>query len=395
MPEIVKASHPMLAVVDEWQAYEGPEAEWNIGIPRRGPHERKKRGIGSYDATVILGESPYKSPLALYNEMVGNIPKPEAKWGELAEVGSLLEPVVAALYKARTGRMLIDRADYPEGKGTRWDTRRHPELKWMVANPDIEVLAIEKTKRACTKVVISKERVLERDEDGYPTKVERDDHIPTGNGLGEMKTKDGWGEFFDDDGNPPLDVQIQVQHQLAVTGLEWASIMVLMGRRFYYADFGRDDEFIEYMIGKELEFLRNTWKGIEPEADHKGATAEALSQKFVGNVREEEIVISPALAAKLHALDDAKAKIDALKEETDLLENLIKVEMADADRAATEDGEFRFSHKESKPGTPTWQIKGGRTPQEIEQLEAMGGVYKPGKKPVRTFRRLKAKKKKE
>lgn len=383
----------MLGVVDEHRKYEGPEPAWDIEIPRRGPHTRKKRGIGSYDATVILGESPYKSPLALYNEMVGNIPKPDAKWGELAEIGSLLEPVVAALYKARTGRYLIDRADYPEGKGTRWDTRRHPELKWMVAAPDIEVLAIEETKGPCTKVVISKEKVLARDEDGNPTEVERDDHTPKGNGLGEMKTKDGWGEFFDDDGNPPIDVQIQVQHQLAVTGLEWASIMVLMGRRFYYADFGRDDEFIEYLIAKELEFLRNTWKGIEPEPDHKAATGEALSQKFVGRVREEEIVISKSLAAKLHNLDDAKATIKDLDEQTDLIENLIKVEMGDAERASSADGDFRFSHKENKAGSPKWEIKGPRSTEEIAALEAMGAVYRPAKKPVRTFRRLKAKKK--
>ena len=393
MPKVVKASHPMLSAVDYWEAYEGPQPEWNIGIPQRGPHERKKRGIGSYDATVILGESPYKSPLALFNEMVGNIPKPDAKFGELAEIGSLLEPVVTQLYRARTGRVVIDRADYPEGKGTRWDTRRHKDLKWMVANPDIEVLAIENTERTCTKVVISKEKVLSRDADGFPLEVDREDHVPVGNGLGEIKTKDGWGEFFDDDGNPPLDVQIQVQHQLAVTGLQWASIMVLMGRRFYYADFGRDDEFIEYLIAKELEFLRNTWKGIEPEPDHKDSTAEALSQKFVGRVREEEIVLSESLATRLHRLDTIKATTDELSKEESTLKNLIMVEMGDVERASSPDGDFRFSHKESKPQAPKWELKGARLPEEIAALEAMGAEYKPSKKPSRTFRRLKAKKK--
>jgi hypothetical protein len=57
-----------------------------------------------------------------------------------------------------------------------------------------------------------------------------------GNGSLEIKTKDPWAEFFDEEGNPPLEVMVQHQHQLAVSGFEWGSIAVLMGRRFYFVD---------------------------------------------------------------------------------------------------------------------------------------------------------------
>jgi predicted phage-related endonuclease len=201
------------------EKYEGPKTNWDWPGLSTGPYPRKKQGLGSFDATVILGESPYVSPFALYQQIKGFVPGPDTKFADLAEMGTLFEPVMAELYRRRTNRQLIDRAKYKTSG--RWDVRRHAELEWMVAAPDLEIEDPTVT-------------------GGLALAVDMDvDFEVKGNGLLEMKSKDSWGEFFDEKGNPPMEVLIQVQHQLAVCDLTWASIAVLMGRRFYWVDRGK------------------------------------------------------------------------------------------------------------------------------------------------------------
>jgi predicted phage-related endonuclease len=323
-----------------------------------------------------MGLSPYKSPLGLYWEIRGEIPKPQIQFEKLARVGSLLEDDVAELYIDETSRTLIDRAEYRDD-GSRWDIRRHPEIEWMVAAPDMEV----------------KDPALDKDAKGLLFEAK-------GNGILEIKTKDPWAEFFDEEGNPPLEVIVQHQHQLAVTGFEWGSIAVLMGRRFYFVDMRRDDEFIKLLIEEEEEFWERCWRGDPPDPDASDATSDAIQERRpesqVSKIIDLPEDLSTTLIERYVLLEEV---IGEAKAELELLKNKVKLAMDDAERAFVPDrlvpeGEDRlgFSYLTIKEGSPSWTVPGRRSEEERAVLEEMGAKFKPGKKSYRKFEKNRSKK---
>jgi predicted phage-related endonuclease len=380
-----KEEHPLEKLGGTVRAkYRGPrpvEGGWERDGKKLcvGPHVRKKQGLGSYDATVIMGLSPYKSPLGLYYEIRGEIPKPPTKFEKLARIGTLLEPVVCQLYIDETRRTLIDRAEYRDD-GSRWDIRRHPEIEWMVAALDMEIK-----------------------DPGLDADAQRLDFPAKGNGSLEIKTKDPWAEFFDEDGNPPLEVMVQHQHQLAVGGFEWGSIAVLMGRRFYFVDLRRDDDFIKLLIEEEKEFWERCWNGDPPEPDSSEATSNAIQERRpeskVSKIIDLPEDLSKSVLERYVLLEGAMAEA---KDELELLKNKIKLAMDDAERAFVPEAlvpagtdRLGWSYLTIKEGSPSWSIPAnGRTDEEVAALEEMGAIYKKGKKSYRKFERLGTKGKK-
>ena len=64
----------------------------------------RAQGIGSSDAAVAVGLSPYKSPLSLWLEKTNRKPAVDLSEKEAVIWGTVLEPVLAKVYAARTGR---------------------------------------------------------------------------------------------------------------------------------------------------------------------------------------------------------------------------------------------------------------------------------------------------
>jgi putative phage-type endonuclease len=148
----------------------------------------RKRGIGSSDAAAAVGLSPYKSQLELWLEKTGRdagLPRSDPHDEESpAYWGNLLEPIVAAHYTKRSGnRMHRVNAvlQHPD-----------PKFSWMLANIDREAGGAE------------------------------DVHIL------ECKTAGINGARIWKEGVPEY-VQLQVMHQLAVTGKQAADVAVLLG----------------------------------------------------------------------------------------------------------------------------------------------------------------------
>lgn len=367
--------HPMQTANVTKAKYTGPELRWDWGV-NTGPFKRKKQGIGSYDAPIILGVSPYKSPIGLYHEIRGEVEKPPATYLELAETGSLLEPVVAELYMRRTKRRLIDRAEYkPSG---RWDTRVNREHQWWVAAIDMEI-----------------------EDPGLTTGASEIDCllpggvIPEGPGALEMKTTEMWAEFFDENGDPPLPVIIQFQHQLGVTGFQWGSIAVLMGRKFYWVDLPRDDEAIQYIFDEEQKFWQGCFDGVPPPPDDHKKTGDDLARRHPkSEVKSVELSedLSKALETRYMLVTDAEVEA---KKELEGLKNRVKLEMETAEAAFTYGGAMNFTWRTQKKADPKWTVKGNRTEEERKQLTAMKAEYKkPPKDPPRVFRKVAEKKKK-
>jgi len=143
----------------------------------------RKLGLGSSDAAVAVGLSPYKCPLSLWLEKTGRKEPDDISHKEAVLWGIELEPVLAQVYAKRTGNR-VRRVNA---------VLQHPEHLFMLANLDREVV-------------------------GHPD----------GPGILEIKTASyhsapQWEEGV------PVAYQCQVLHQLAVTGHAWAEVAVLIG----------------------------------------------------------------------------------------------------------------------------------------------------------------------
>lgn len=145
--------------------------------------EVRRGGIGSSDAAAAVGLCPYKSPLELWMEKTGRTPAETAPPGmdDPRYWGTLLEPYVAVAYSQKTDRK-VRRCNA---------VLQHPTFPFMLANIDREVVGDPDV------------RILE---------------CKTAGEFGSRLWKDGVPEY----------IQLQVQHQLAVTGHAAADVAVLL-----------------------------------------------------------------------------------------------------------------------------------------------------------------------
>lgn len=205
-------------------------------LPREEWLEVRKRGIGSSDAAAAVGLNPYKSQLELWLEKTGRdtgLPKTDPDDGESAMYwGNVLEPIVAWHYSKRTGnkvRRINAVLQHPD-----------PELSWMLANIDREVIGTDDV------------QILE---------------CKTAGINGARLWKEGVPEY----------VQLQVMHQLAVTGKQAADVAVVLGGQ--HLDIHRIERD-EEMIARLIELERAFWTYVEtdtpPPADGTASAETAL-----------------------------------------------------------------------------------------------------------------------
>lgn len=199
--------------------------------------QQRTTGIGASEAAIVLGLSRWKSPYTLWAEKSGLLATDNAE-SERQRWGLILEPVIASEYTEQTGRELIDHG--------RYDLRRSTTCAVMTCTLDREIVAIDERGPGCL----------------------------------EIKTTSAYGadEWSDD---PPLAYQVQVQHQMAVTGWRWGSMAVLIGgQEFRWCDVPRNDEFIELLTRKCVEFWRLVESKTPPPLDGTASTSDALRRMF-------------------------------------------------------------------------------------------------------------------
>lgn len=272
----------------------------------------RRSGLGGSDAAPVLGLSPWKSPLALWSEKAGLVEEPNLDELEYIEWGQVLEEPIARKYVAVTGRTLIDYG--------RFALRRHPERDWM----------------HCT---IDREIPYDADHSYLA--------MPPVQGPGDLSIKNT-SEFKrkDWDDEPPLLYQVQLQHELAVTGLPWGSFAVLIGgNKFHWCDVARNDRFISYLIEREEEFWDRVIRGNPPAADASDSTREVLMRLYPKDTGE-----SKALSADFCELRDRRAALKAqakeIEQELQGIDNRIKAEIGDAAIGVLPDGSgFSWKHQ--------------------------------------------------
>lgn len=281
-----------------------------LDLPREEWLEVRKTGIGSSDAAAAVGLNPYQSQLELWLVKTGRdqgLPKvdPDCQDNPMYW-GNILEPIVAAHYTRRTGnrvRKINAVLQHPD-----------PDKSWMLANIDREV-----TGAADVQILECK----------------------TAGINGAKLWKDGVPEY----------VQIQVHHQLAVTGKQAADVAVLLGgQHLEIHRIERDDVLIQNLIKLEREFWQYVVNDTPPPADGSESADLALRCLYpndAGNTvdfsNDREL---SAVFADLVVLRETIAQQEKLESQ---LKQKLQQAMGNASGAQFETGQVTF--KKSKDST--------------------------------------------
>lgn len=260
----------------------------------------RRKGIGGSDASAVAGLNRYKSPVGVFLDKTGQIEPDEA--GEAAYWGNVLEDVVAREFAIQTG-LRVQRSN---------KLYQHPEHKFMLGNVD--------------RLILDK----------------------GGRGLGvlECKTTSSFkmGEWEED--KVPDEYSIQLQHYMAVLGVDYGYFAVLIGgQKFQYKLVERNERIIDSLIQIEDEFWnKHVVPGIPPMIDGSQASTDLLSQLYPVSAPSSEIILNDKQAKLIKELVTAKEEADAAMEQVKRYENELKAIMGE-NELAIHNGETVLSWK--------------------------------------------------
>lgn len=261
-------------------------------------HEREKK-VGSSDAPIACGVSPYASPRTLFHQLRGELPRysQEQSWEQ--RIGSLVEPIIAKVVAEDQG-LKIRRAPLAI----------HKQYPWMVAHLDFEII----------------------------------DH-PGGPGVFEIKRRQKHVDVL------PDDIQIQVAHQLAVTNRQWAKVAVMPFWGYpqvFHVE--RDLELEAYLIEILTKFMARVEANDPPPFEWNAETAEILKALYpVDNGKVVQLVgleSDMRFMRLLKMRDNVRVFAEAVEAE----EAWFKAQLADASVAEIPNM-GSISWKKSKDGT--------------------------------------------
>jgi putative phage-type endonuclease len=258
----------------------------------------RQGGIGSSDAAAAVGLCPYKSQLELWMEKTGRAPAEVAPPGmdDPRYWGTLLEPYVAVAYSQQTGRK-VRKVNA---------VLQHPIFPYMLANIDREVV-------------------------GSPDVQ-----------ILECKTAGEWGSKRWQDGVPEY-IQLQVQHQLAVTNQQAADVAVLLcGQRLEIHRIERDEEVIARLMVLEARFWQYVTTDTEPPADGSESSGHALRQLYPGSGNTLDFCEDRALSDTFAELVALKGELEIRGKDAERLKQTLQQAMGDAARAVFATGEVTY-----------------------------------------------------
>jgi len=238
----------------------------------------RQKGIGASDSAALFGVSPWHTKLSLWAEKTGRLPH-EGSDGEWLDWGNLLEPLIADRYAAVTGSKIW--------QGSPFCIAQHPTIPILLATPDRMVIS---TPGRATRGTLQIKN------------------------AGSYKAHD-WHE------GPPTAVQIQVQHEMAVTGLEWAAVAVLIGgNKFQHFEIERSPVFIAELEEQAQAFWAMVERREPPPAEEIGARALDTLKRLHPADDGSTVELSPEALdwwAEVEAARKAESAAKKLKDEFD------------------------------------------------------------------------------
>ncbi len=223
--------------------------------------EQRRRGLGGSDIAALLGLSKWKTPLQLYLEKIGEYK--EDINSESAYWGTLLEDVVAREFSIRTGKKVhrVNRILI------------HPEYDYLIANID--------------RRVVGEDAIL------------------------EVKTTSTFNKEQWEGDQIPNAYILQVMHYLNITGASKAYFAVLIGgQKFIWKEIERDEELIQMVQEREIEFWEN--HVLKENPPNASAYDDELLKKLYPEAKQEESVPLPSEVDQ--AVEEIKIYSEQLKE---------------------------------------------------------------------------------
>jgi len=206
-------------------------------------HANRSRNVGASEVAALFGVSPYTSRFTLWHQKAGNIAAPPFE-SERMEWGNELEPVIAKVLAKRQGWNIRNVKRY----------MTHSTIKGMGASLDYEIFG-----------------------------------QPDGPGCFEIKNLDyasfkrGWIVNEDGSVEAPMHIELQLQHQMAVSGYQWGAFGYLVnGNEGKVVIRNRHEPTIQRIEEEVSRFWASIEKNEVPDVQDSGDLA-ALSQLFSGS----------------------------------------------------------------------------------------------------------------
>lgn len=289
--------------------------------------EERRKGIGGSDSPVILGVSPFKTPLDLWQEKRGEgrdePPTPAM------QRGTHLESLIAQIYSGKTGRKL---------RRSR-QILRHKDHDWMIANIDRHIVA------------------------------------DNGSGPGILEIKCPGLSVFAKcrrEGLPNY-YTVQLQHYLEVRGWDWGSFAVFNAERWelLWFDVRKDPELIAVIVEKDREFWEKVLSGEMPAPDEGPVIDLPPSEPS-----ELVTMDSPAWKDAVERLREAKE----IKAEAESYEEAVKQEilglMGDAQVAEGSGARIYHRFQEGRKTLDAKALKAAHPDIDYSRFEKTGRPYR-------------------
>lgn len=307
----------------------------------------RRHGIGGSDALAVLGLSPYSSRYSVWAEKSGLLK--DDRDNEAMAWGRKLEPIIAEEFEARTGI-----------RTTTCGLMRHTDRPWQIASVD---------------------------------------RLTDDGGVLEIKTTSAYraGDWSDDQIADAAEAQLQ--HYLAVTGLDHGYAAALIGgQRLEIRHVTRDDRLIRVLTDAEAELWDMVQQGTPPALDGSDATARALAQLYPGADPGRTVELDDRAVTRLRASLGWAEEIKTLGEQRDAVRNEITAAMGTATEAvhngqpvATWRPTGRFDAAAFTTDHPGLAAEFTRTVQELDEkalrtahpdlyAQYRGRVFRPVKK---------------
>lgn len=263
-----------------------------------------KTYIGASMAAAVCGVSPWESPYALYQSMVGEAPPREETFPMW--LGTQMEGIVIRAFTRETGLKV-----------------RRPRKKL-----DAAFLAMT-------------------EEFGFPMGALLDGITVDSTGdcvveakTGSIFTRGDWGDEV------PLHYWFQCQHQLAVTGWRRVYVPVILGNAFLYHIVERDQELITLLIDREREFWGCVQRREPPVIDGSDSTTRAIRHQWrTAQPDVSKVINDPEVDRMVEVYVAQGSLIKEMEQERDKYKNRIIDQIREAESIVTP--HYKVTYKNS------------------------------------------------